>query len=338
MKTLFITAHILLTMAFCYGQGIKTANYRTAPVTDEALVAVLAKFNILIIDMENAKNNHKVLELIKQKNPRLKLICYSNPAETFYHIGNSRPIQTVWMTEINKKYPDWILKTNKGNDVVFFRGMHMLNMSASCPRYNGQTYSDWIADRLLAEVLSDKIWDGYFGDECSGKWSWLYQGQEEGIDADRSGSRDDDAKLDESWAKGVSGFLRKIRQAKGPDFIIITNKLSLEFLDIVDGKMSEGFSNDYLGGKRDGGWWQCMANAEQTGPYTIFQVKEKDIDFGIASAALLDVYVAVGQDNSKWYPQFDQELGQSGETIITKTFKNGTIKIVPAKKEAVISK
>jgi len=338
MKTLFITVYILLAMTLCYGQGIKTANYRTAPVTDTALVAVLSKFQLLIIDMENGRNNHKVLELIKQKNPRLKLICYGNPAERFYHPGNSRPIQTAWMTEINKKYPNWVLKTNQGNDVVFFRGMHMLNMSASCPKYNGQTYSDWMADRLLTEVLSDKIWDGYFGDECSGNWAWLYQGQEEGIDADKSGYRDDDAQLDESWAKGAYSFLKKIRQAKGSDFIIITNKGSLEFLDVVDGKMFELFPNDYLGGKKDGGFWQCLANGEQTGPFTILQVKEKDINFGIASAALLDVYVAVGQDNSKWYPQFDLNLGQGEETIITKTFKNGTIKIVPAKKEAVITK
>jgi len=59
MKTLFITVYIRLAMTFCYGQGIKTANYRTAPVTDSALVDVLAKFDLLIIDQENLRNNHR---------------------------------------------------------------------------------------------------------------------------------------------------------------------------------------------------------------------------------------------------------------------------------------
>lgn len=335
LKTLFITFLLFITVTI--GQ-IKNANYRTAPVTDSALVDVLAKFDLLIIDQENLRNNHRTLELIKEKKPKIKMIIYSNLVETFYNIGNKRPIQSFWIKEIKEKYPNWILKTDKGNDVIFFRGMHMLNITNVCPRYNGQTYGDWIANRQINDVLKDPLIDGVFEDEFSGQWSWLYQGKDEGIDANNDGRRDDDSRLDQSWSDGIYSVLKKIRQAKGPDFIIITNKLSLEFLDIVDGKMSEGFSNNYLGGKKDNGWWQCMANAEQTGPYTIFQIKEKDIDFGIASAALLDVYVAVGQDNSKWYPQFDQELGRSEETIITKTFENGTIKIVPAKKEAVITK
>ncbi|MFA5184720.1 MAG: hypothetical protein WC456_04330 [Patescibacteria group bacterium] len=67
---------------------------------------------------------------------------------------------------------------------------------------------------------------------------------------------------------------------------------------------------------------------------------EKDLDFVVASAALLDkdIYIAVGQNNLRWYPQFDARLEGGEEVIISRKFKNGVIKIFPSRKAAEIIK
>lgn len=61
--------------------------------------------------------------------------------------------------------------------------------------------------------------------------------------------------------------------------------------------MFEKFPNKYLGDIRADGWYRCLENARYTGPYTIFQVDYKNLEFGLASSLLLDnVYIAVGQN------------------------------------------
>ena len=168
----------------------------------------------------------------------------------------------------------------------------MLNLSTACPREGWRRYYSWMARKLNREVLSDTIWDGYFMDNCTPNISWVSPGN---IDINNDGQPNLDERIDKSWEKGVRRFLRRIRRSNNDDFIIIGNKGDHYYLDIVDGKMFENFPNAWLGDEWAEGFEQSIENAKKTGAYTIFSINSGEVEFGLASALLLDnVYLAIG--------------------------------------------
>jgi len=322
-----------------YGQKIKTAIYWTSPLMSENVVPKIAKFDLAIVDFENAKNNRHSLDSLKKLNPEIKLIAYFNSMEFFDPMVKNRPGQSYWAQEVKTKYPEWLLKTGDGKKAIFYPGMRMLNLTSVCPKINGETYGEWMAKQLVTEFRRDSLlgsrdsllWDGGFADNCTPTMSWNFPNH---VDANNDGQPDDDAIFDISWFTGYMTHLNIIRKEMGKDFIIIGNKGVTEFMNILDGRMFEGWTNNYLGDKTDDGWWQCLVNAHQTGKYTIFQVKENNLDFAVASALLLDnVYIAVGQNNPRWYPQFDLNYEDGEEIVVSRRFKDGKeIKVSPTKR------
>lgn len=311
-------------------------------------VRELAKFSLVIVDMENIFNNKASLRLLKRLNPNIKLVCYSNPMEFFVPMIPGRPIQKRWYQEV-QEYPLWVLRRNDKSEAMYWPGMTMMNLSSLCPRYNEISYSQWMADKLLAEVLDDPIWDGYFVDNGGGNISWLYANSYSQLDIDNDGMPDARSKIDQAWEEGIRSFLKRIREAKGKDFILIANKGSVEFMELLDGRLFENWVNDYLGSKTNGGWDQCLENAKRMetefgAKYTVFQVRSStELEYALASAALLDhVYVAVGQDNYRSYPAFDlmpgQALGpywQVGDTYYRK-FENFRVVVRPSQERGEI--
>lgn len=331
----FITGNVI-------GQRIKTAAYWTSPVMSMEHARALAVHDLVIADFENMFNNRQSLVELKRLNPKLKLLAYSNAQEIFEKTMKDRPMQTAWTAEIRQKYPNWILTTANQKKVVFYPGMQMINMSSLCPLYDvpglGRVnYSQWMADLLLKKVFVDEIWDGRFEDNGGGNVSWV----DPVIDADRDGRVDDPLVLDQAWSKGMHSYLSTFRAVKGKQFILIANKGSVEFMDVLDGRMFEWWPNDYLGDKRDGGWWQNTVNANQTGRYTILQVHERDVEFAIASALLMpyyeDIYIAVGHNSLRYPSALKTDLGSpKNNATIRRDFENGYIEVNPAAKTAII--
>lgn len=329
---------VLIISGFSYAQ-VKTAVYWTSPIMSSNAAISMAKNDLVIVDLENLVNNYDCLEQIKKTNPKIKLICYSNPMEFFTQDIGNRPLQVSWTRSLMDNYSPWLLKTGKGQDAIFYPGMRMLNISSTCPRIDQQTYGDWMANYLLTNILNDPIWDGYFLDNGGGNISWLYSGKGDQIDADNDFCPDVDSCLDLAWSDGIRHFLMKIRQAKGSNFILMANKGSVEFMDILDGRMFEGFPCNYLGDKRDGGWHQCLANSQKTGKYTIFQAKNNSmLEFIFASSLLIDnVYVCASQNTPKYY-HLDGDLGKplgpykatTDKTLFYRDFENGRVEVSPA--------
>lgn len=351
MKKKLIILLVMVLSLPIFSQNIYPAYYWTAPRMSETVALTIAKNKnvelaakiLVIADVDNLKNNRDVLRLLKKLNPNILLIIYTNLLEVFPNAGTNRPWQQAIVDEVYTKYPSWLLKTDRGNEAVFTVSpkMRMLNVSSTCPRINGQTYTDWYADKLTTGILKDSLVDGYFCDNGSGKWAWLYNGKGEKIDADNDGRADLDYILDNNMSEGIKSFLHKIRQAMGKKFILIANKGSVEYMEDLDGRMFENWRNDYLGDDYDGGWWQCLINGRKTGDYTIIKIKSaKDLEFACLSAKLLghDVYVAIGQDNSNPYPEFPTDLGKLEKIEIKGYFEKGIININPSKGNAEIIK
>ncbi len=323
----------------------KIAVYWTAPTMAKRQAERITQFaDLVIVDMENLVNNRPVLEFLKKKRPDLKILAYSNPMEFFVPMVPKRPLQKQLYDQVRGKYNAWWLRDSQGRRIVFWNGMRMMNLSTWCPLRDQERWCSYAAKFLLTNVLADPIWDGYFMDNSGGNISWVNKGD---IDADNDGTKDKAQDLDRAWSAGVRHFLRLIRQAKGKDFIIIGNKGSVEFTDLLDGKMFEGFPNNYLGDKEAGGWYQCLENARQTGPYTIFQARQIPNNpahrhFVLASAALAGVYYAYGQNISRFFPEYKKKIGyplagcrcQNG--ICLRRFSHGIAVVCPQEKKGEI--
>ena len=334
---------VILFFIFCAAipndnepKKIKSAAYWTSPImsVEQAIALSVNKYDFVIADYENMFNNHGALDTLKKLSPNTKILAYVNPTEIFAKQLPNRPLQNSLIERINQRYPAWLLRDKSGQSIVFYEGMKMMNISSVCPKINKRNYSEWLSDTLIHKVYSDPIWDGTFLDNNGKTVSWVNSS----IDANSDWLPDSMAALDGWWEEGLRSFLKKIRSVKGKGFVIIGNKGSVDFTDLVDGRMFEFFPNDYLGGKKDGGWWQSMSNASQTGPFTIFMVKEKDLNFALASALLLDnVYIAVGQNNSRFYPQLQEKVAKGGDIKLQRQLGDGkTIEVVPSQKSGVL--
>ena len=338
---------------------VKSAGYWTKPTMSLEETQNLAKHDLLIVDLENQFNNYRTLLSLKKLNPKLKLICYSNPMEIFLTKYGNRPWQNKIIEELTINRSAWLLKTitpikkpannwkrlktfilklpdKEENYAIFWSGMIMTNMSSACPKINGEIYSNWISKKLTAEILSDPIWDGYFMDNGTANISWIHPNN---IDIDGDKSADNNKLVDQKWQQGMENFLRQIRRLKGKDFIILSNKGDLNFLNQVDGKLLENFPNDYLGDKWSGGWRQCLQNAKITGKYTIFQVNRSNINYGLASALLLDnVYIAISQDDAGYFLELEVNLGlplspyENRGGIYYRKYQKAEIMVNPLKK------
>ena len=331
-----------ITSAITLAANPKIASYWTSPTMSLEQAKELARCHLVIADMENMVNNYSSLQSLRQLNPKLKLLAYSNPMEVFIPMVANRPLQKQLLGDLQSSYQSWFLKSPNGQPVIFWQGMQMLNLSSICPLVNGQRWNQYVSSFLLSKVLSDSIWDGYFMDNSGGNISWVDNGQ---IDADADGVKDDPAVLDQAWSKGIGEFLAAIRRTKGQSFILVGNKGSLEFSDILNGKMFEEFPNDYLGGKEAGGWYQSMDNYAQTGPYSIVQAKingDSWRQFVLASALLGGGYFIHGQNGDSWFPEY-QDVGQPLGKMVKmpdgswqREYKKAVIIVWPEKREGKI--
>lgn len=326
-------------LSYSQGHLIKSTAYWTYPRLTAEEAVDLAPYHEIIIELENWFNNRESLVKIKEINPQAKIICYSNPMEIFQPMGDDRPIQKRWAEMIEERYQKWQLKTADGGPAVFWPGMIMLNLSAACSTYNfpglgDLNYGQWMAEELLT-ILADTIWDGYYMDNGGGNISWLYQGSNTQIDADNNHIPDNASELDSLWSIGVYDFLMRLKTASCCDFLLLANKGSVEFLDVLDGRLFEDFPCDYLGDKKDHGWHQCLTNATKIGPNSIIQVENEDFEFGLASALLVDAFIAVGQDNLRHYPQLNWNLGRplgvamKTGNLFFREFENGRVEVYP---------
>jgi len=339
---------------------IKTAAYWTSPIMRRGDAINLARHDLVIVDLENKFNNRHILLELKKMNPSIIILAYSNPMEIFLTKYSNRPWQNQVIDEISKNRQTWLLKTidqkkRAINYANFWPNMVMLNMSTSCPKIQGERYYEWIARKIQIDILSDPIFSGYFQDNGTVNISWVYQNRNEKIDIDGDNKPESDAIIDKKWAKGQKRFLAAMRHygnkrdlvlgknATNSEMVIISNKGDLNLLRYVKGKFFEKFPNDYLGEKWAYGWRQSLSNAKQAGNYTILQVERNAVNFGLASALLLDnVYLAVGQDDAGIFPEFEINPGKALGPMKTKgvtfsrQYTNLEVKVEPLQKNGEI--
>jgi len=293
----------------------------TASETEE-----LAKWDLLILDMENQENNPEELRRLRQLNPDIIILAYLNSVELNNGVENYR---NAYLRYTLKEGLDasWWLKDASGQGIENWPDTLMLNLTDGCRTdNNGQRYYDYLPEFVVDNIKASGLWDGIFYDNTWGDVSWINGGD---IDADNDGLRDSGTVLDQAWARGFQKMLAKTRALAGSDFIIVGNGRVYEgYQKLLNGMMLEDFPSTW----ENGGTWagsmktyfklpslNLKPQITVVNSFDKNQANYRAFRFGLASTLLGSGYYSYDYDTSAhnqtwWYDEYDFNLGSARGT------------------------
>jgi hypothetical protein len=299
----------------------RLANYFLKWEISDAEARELAKWNLLILDMDVQENSRPQLAKIRALNPQIIILAYVSSQEMlngveYYDNGYLRQ-------ELKKNIIDgWWLKDTSGRGVSVWPNTTMLNLSdAAETDYRGYRFNDYLPEFVVNRLQASGLWDGVFYDNIWGNISWLNNGD---FDFNNDGRRETAAEADRLWSEGVKKMLAKTRALAGNDFIIVGNGTVYEGYRLLwNGMMLESFpssweSNGQWAGSIDTYW--RLPSLSATPPVSLINVSDKDrqdyrhFRFGLASALLGDGFYGFDYDvtdhgQTWWYDEYDVDLG-----------------------------
>jgi hypothetical protein len=326
LAILIITPWAIKGAVLNHNQYPKLANlfYRWHIEDDE--VAQLAKWDILIIDMEVQTYSPQHLIKLKQLNPDIKLLAYLASEEIR---GDSGTLNgTLRQKLYNRIRSEWWLKDSSGRHVAWWEPNPMVNVTFDAPMINGKRWHDELPLFVRDELMSSGYWDGVFYDNVwdnIGFLSYL------NIDLDQNNSPEADATLNQKWRQGMNKLLDNTRKTLGSEYLVMGNGGEY-YYEYINGALYETFPVQ--------GWKDTLSkyfsildkgvppsigiintNVENTGK----QNNYKKMRYGLTSALLGNGYY--GFDNGDqshneiwWYDEYEASLGNpAGEPVNVKT-------------------
>ncbi len=284
-------------------------------------VEELAKWDVVILDMQNQVSSPEVFPKIRRLNPDIILLAYTTAIEyPKYRLTEIEPNHDGLWTELGKGLkPEWYLLNSRGDYVTYWPGNVMLYLGAKDNQ--GETYSDYLVRFLKTKVKDSGLWDGLIFDTVWNNVDWV----EPDIDINRDGVPDSKASLNRNWFNAHNRFYKDLRKAVGSDFYIVINGVG-DYHNSVNGRMFEGFPEYW-----EGGWQGSMEDyqqVERSGYQPRLNIINTDTEnsgnrndyrmmrFGLASALMGKGYYSFDygtEDRSYlwWYDEYDYHLGRA---------------------------
>ncbi|HVO32670.1 MAG TPA: putative glycoside hydrolase [Elusimicrobiota bacterium] len=317
--------------------------------------AKLAKWDIVVLDMDQTYQFPDRLRQIKQINPNVKLLAYVNSSEISearFRDAAGSPGQ-IMASQIPEA---WFLSRPDGSRIQWWAGNWIMNASDQCPTVNGKQWNDFLGPYIRDTIMSQGIWDGVFLDAAYGSVT-PFSGTQ--VDVNRDGLVDKAADIDSSWRRGMTELITKVRQAN-PNILIMNNSSSA-YASLDNGTLFESFPN--------GGWASTFAdfrsaltknaapkisalntntgNQEQPNNYRLMR-------YGLTSALVGDGYYSfdagdAGHFRTWWYDEYDAPIGAprsvakvvsgpaSGASVWSREYTRGYVAVNATAKPADIS-
>lgn len=299
----------------------RTANYFLKWEISDTEARELAKWDVLILDMEVQENSRQQLLKIRELNPSIIILAYINGVEQIDNAEdyNKAELRQRLARNINSS---WWLKDAVGNKISNWPYNSMLNLTNSAPtNSDGKRYNDYLPRFVVDEIKASGLWDGVYYDNTWGDISWLNTGN---IDANNDGSRDNSATLDQSWSTGFKKVLSKTRELAGAEFIIVGNgKVFEPYQNNLNGSMLESFPSSW----ENGGTWAGsmktylkLPTLNSSPNLSVLNVTNKNqldyrrFRFGLASALMGNGFYSFDYDITNhgqiwWYDEYNINLG-----------------------------
>ncbi len=214
----------------------KTANYFLKWSITDAEMRELAKWDLLVLDMENQVTNPERLRELRRLNPGIILLAYITPQEIRNDaLGGPSKMRDRLARGISS---EWYLANDLGAAYSFWQGTTMLNLAENAPEHNGKNFNEYLSHFVATEILGSGVWDGVFYDNAWKDLTW-FSGTR--VDYDRNGSPD--TGIDQKWYEGMKKLYEDTRAQAPGDPIIIGNGHTRGYTESLNGKMIENFQN-----------------------------------------------------------------------------------------------
>lgn len=277
-------------------------------------VSELAKYDVVILDMNAQNTNPDLHGRLRQLNPNIVILAYTSPIEypKAQRLSEIEPNGTgLWHDLGVGLQNEWYLKTWQGQQFSIWDGNVVLNLDRRAS--NGRTYAQHLGDFLTDKLLATGKWDGVLFDTVHDGIS----GFNTDIDINGDGRKDSREFIDQRWRAGMSALLQRLRDRNGNKYLIITNGDG-RYSDLNNGRMFESFPEFY-----EGGWTvsvQRYFETERAGRTPRFNIINADSDntgnfqdydsvrFGLTSTLLANGYYNYdyGTNDRSFTPYYDE--------------------------------
>ena len=214
----------------------RLANYFLSWNIDKSQADEIAKWDLVVLDMELQIKYPELLQYIKRKNPDIIMLAYITPQEIF-----DTPIRQY--SELRKElaagiHREWYMYSSAGDMVHVWPNTKMLNITSKCPVIEGNNFTDYLSSFIVDKILSSGYWDGIFYDNA---WDNLSYFVGTNIDLNRDGQADND--IDTVWRTGMKELYEKTRQkSMNKNLIVVGNAPTISYKDVLNGNMIESFT------------------------------------------------------------------------------------------------
>lgn len=279
-------------------------------------VESLAKFDLLILDMETQKRSPENIKKIRALNQKIKIVAYITSEEIRDDARNlgraNAPMRSALLDGIKD---GWWLKGAGGEGVSFWPGTHMLNVTDGVS--GDSRWNEYLPLFVSKEIMSSGLWDGVFYDNTFDNITAMVG---DNLDLDRNGFSDAPDKINESWRAGMIKIFTRTRSLIGADKLIMGNG-GTSYAPFVNGRLFENF------GVNNWEWEEASykkvatsaaapriavinSNTANTGRKDDWQ----KFRFGLGSALLFDGFYSFDDGDAHhnqiwWYDEYNVSLG-----------------------------
>lgn len=277
----------------------RTFNFYLSWELSEATARELAKWPVVVLDMDMQVRAPQLLTLMRTLNPRIIILAYITPQEIRQDAANGySPLRRELAAGIPEQ---WYLHNSSGARVGWWPGTYLLNVTSQVPVYNGQRWSDYLVNFVNTKILRTNLWDGVFYDNA---WDNITYFAGKDIDINNDGAVD--ATADASWRDGMRAIYQGTRHG-APSTILIGNGTTRAYQQDLDGMLLENFipgawantMATYRANQKAGQTTLINANTANQGGSTNYQ----QMRFGLLSTLLEDGFYS--------YDKGDQDHGQT---------------------------
>lgn len=303
----------------------KRANYFLSWELSDQQTVELAKWDLVILDMEHqARNRDKILKM-RQLNPHLIILAYLATQEIRDDLERMKEYVPLRYRLFHGIKEEWWLRRSDGQSVSWWPQTAMLNITDQSPAVAGQHWADYLADFAVKDILGSGLWDGLFFDNT---WNSLTNKVGSNLDINNDGRAEEKAMIEDSYQGGMNYFFNRLRDLTANRYLLVGN--DSDIFSTLDGLQLENFPYAR-------GWLKMMsdyykfsqgldkfvlinANTANAGGRDDYQ----KMRFGLTSALLGDGYYSfdLGDRNhgqTWWYDEYDFYLGDlAGESFLVK--------------------
>jgi len=341
MKKNFLSMFLILFLGGAFGLPVeafevketypKIADYYLQPLIPKDHYDDLAKYDLLVLDVDTQTIDASLFSQIKKDNPDIKFLAYiPSQSVNTQDLSSWARFRRMNYDKVNNN--DWWLKDSSGKTI---------NLSGPWPTIKfvdlGKGWSEYLSSLIEQDVLSRDIWDGVFYDMVFANIDWLNNGD---IDINQDGQPDDANSINQYWQKHINDLLNQTKSKVGSDVLVINLDKINSYENGLNGVMAENFPSPHL---NDSGWsglinyylnqlplktespqiYIINANTDNTGAMDSY----REMRFGLTSTLLGDGYYSFDhgdQTHSQvwWYDEYNENLGRAESSAYNLLDKN----------------